>query len=60
MWIYKNNVIFRNFNAHPTHTFNLKVNLFEDIRYHNVVSRILDQDDSTCPNKFKEDWYIGA
>lgn len=39
-----NNILDRNWNLLPTHITNLAVNLYDDMRYYNVMSRISGQD----------------
>lgn len=46
IWIYKNNFIFREFDGIPSHITNLVVNLFIEMRYFNIISRIFVQDHS--------------
>lgn len=47
MWIYRNNIVFRNFSPQPGYVINLTINFYKYMRYHNVISEIFDQDDST-------------
>lgn len=55
VWIYRNNNIFRNLHANAAHIINLPVNLFDNMRYYNVVSRIFGPNDSTDSQiKFKK------
>lgn len=37
IWTYKNNVLFRKHSAHLGHIINSTLNLFEDMRYYNVL-----------------------
>lgn len=42
-----NNVIFWNLNAQPAHVINLAVDLFDDMRYYIVITRVVGQDNAT-------------
>lgn len=41
---HRNNIIYRNWNVQPAQIINLMVNLYDDMIYYNVMSRISGQD----------------
>lgn len=48
IWTYRNNVVFRMLKAKPGHIINLAVNLFDDMRYYNLVSSFFGIYGSAC------------
>lgn len=47
IWCHRNNLIFKNMDAHPDQVINVVVKLFDDTGYYNIVSGILGKDDRT-------------
>lgn len=46
IWLYRNNVIFRDFGVQPAHVIDFAVHLFEDTRYYKAVSTTFGMDTS--------------